>query len=95
MNQTGIQSTTQRNGIRYDNGEILELLDLKYESRLVYSGQLSGEQLFNNDRTKINWMMGYSHTNKNQPDNRRLEPTCGVGVDASGAFVEHDDVRVA
>lgn len=72
LNQTGIQSTTQRNGIRYDNGEILELLDLKYESRLVYSGQLSGEQMFNNDRTKINWMLGYSHTNKNQPDNRRL-----------------------
>jgi hypothetical protein len=72
LNQTGIQSTTQRNGIRYDNGEILELLDLKYESRLVYSGQLSGEQMFNNDRTKVNWMLGYSHTNKNQPDNRRL-----------------------
>ncbi|MBK6282196.1 MAG: TonB-dependent receptor [Draconibacterium sp.] len=72
LNQTGIQSTTQRNGIRYDNGETLELLDLKYESRLVYSGQLSGEQLFNGDCSKINWMMGYSHTNKNQPDNRRL-----------------------
>lgn len=72
LNQTGTQSTTQRNGIRYDNGETLELLDLKYESRLVYSGQLSGEQLFNNDRTKINWMLGNSHTNKNQPDNRRL-----------------------
>jgi hypothetical protein len=39
---------------------------------LVYSGQLSGEQLFNSGRTKINWMAGYSHTNKNQPDNRRL-----------------------
>ena len=72
LNQSGLQTTTQRNGIRYDNGETLEMYDLKYESRLVYSGQLSGEQLFNSGRTKINWMAGYSHTNKNQPDNRRL-----------------------
>jgi outer membrane receptor protein involved in Fe transport len=72
LNQSGIQTTTQRNGIRYDNGETLELFDLKYESRFVYSGQLSGEQLFKNGRTKINWMAGYSHTNKEQPDNRRL-----------------------
>lgn len=72
LNQSGIQSITQRNGIRYDNGETLEMFDLKYESRLVYSGQLSGEQIFNKERSKLAWMLGYSLTNKKQPDNRRL-----------------------
>ena len=72
LNQSGIQSITQRNGIRYDNGETLEMFDLKYESRLVYSGQLSGEQIFNKERSKLSWMLGYSLTNKKQPDNRRL-----------------------
>ncbi len=72
LNQSGIQSNSQRNGIRTDNGEILEMFDLKYESRLVYSGQLSGEQTFNKERSKLAWMLGYSLTNKKQPDNRRL-----------------------
>jgi outer membrane receptor protein involved in Fe transport len=48
------------------------MFDQRYESRLVYSGQLAGEQIFNHDRTKINWMLGYGITNRNQPDNRRL-----------------------
>ena len=72
LNQSGIQSNTQRNGIHFDNGETLEMFDLKYESRLVYSGQLSGEQIFNKERSKLSWMLGYSLTNKKQPDNRRL-----------------------
>lgn len=72
LNQSGIQSNSQRNGIRKDNDEILEMYDLKYESRLVYSGQLSGEQTFNKERSKLAWMLGYSLTNKKQPDNRRL-----------------------
>lgn len=72
LNQMGLQSTTQRDGINYYNVETLRMFDLKYESRLVYSGQLAGEQTFNKERTRINWLLGYGHTNKNQPDNRRL-----------------------
>jgi TonB-dependent receptor len=52
--------------------ENLRMFDLRYESRFVYSGQLAGEQIFNGERTKINWMLGYGNTAKNQPDNRRL-----------------------
>ena len=72
LNQMGLQSTTQRDGINYYNVETLRMFDLKYESRLVYSGQLAGEQTFNRDRTRINWLLGFGTTNKNQPDNRRL-----------------------
>lgn len=72
LNQMGSKTTTIREGENYYNVETLKMFDLKYESRLVYSGQLAGEQIFNADRTKINWMLGYGFTNKKQPDNRRL-----------------------
>lgn len=72
MNQMGNKTTSIRNGINYYNVETLRSYDLKYETRFVYSGQLAGEQKFNNDRTKINWMAGYGFTKNDQPDNRRL-----------------------
>jgi TonB-dependent receptor len=46
--------------------------DLRYQSRLIYSGQLAGEQHFNHEKTKLNWMVGYGYTKNDQPDNRRL-----------------------
>lgn len=72
MNQMGNKTTSVRNGVNYYNVETLRSYDLKYETRFVYSGQLAGEQQFNNDRTKINWMAGYGYTSNEQPDNRRL-----------------------
>jgi len=72
MSQMGNKTTSIRNGINYYNVETLRSFDLKYETRFVYSGQLAGEQKFNNDRTKINWMAGYGFTSNDQPDNRRL-----------------------
>lgn len=72
LNQMGATSTSIRDGVNYYNVETLRFNDLKFVSRLVYSGQLAGEQKFNSDRTKINWMLGYGITKNNQPDNRRL-----------------------
>jgi outer membrane receptor protein involved in Fe transport len=72
LNQMGTVSTNIRDGVNYYNVETLKLYDLKFVNRLVYSGQLAGEQKFNNDRTKINWMAGLGFTKNDQPDNRRL-----------------------
>jgi TonB-dependent receptor len=72
LNQLGVSSTSTRDGVNYYNVETLRLYDLKFVSRLVYSGQLAGEQKFNNERSKLNWMLGYGLTKNNQPDNRRL-----------------------
>ena len=71
MNQMGNKTTSTRNG-EIRGIKKIRSLDLKYETRFVYSGQLAGEQIFNNDRTKINWMAGYGFTKNDQPDNRRL-----------------------
>jgi hypothetical protein len=72
LNQMGTTSTSIRDGVNYYNVETLKFYDLKFVSRFVYSGQLAGEQKFNNDRTELNWMLGYGATKTNQPDNRRL-----------------------
>ncbi|MDP3432964.1 MAG: TonB-dependent receptor [Bacteroidota bacterium] len=72
LNQMGNKTTSVRDGINYYNFETLRYFDLKFESRLVYSGQLAGEQHFNHNRTKLNWMAGYGLTKNKQPDNRRL-----------------------
>lgn len=85
MNLMGTMVTTQRDGINYFNAETLRMFDLRYESRLVYSGQLAGEQMFNKDRTKVNWMLGYGFTNRNQPDNRRIT-LVEITDESSGKF---------
>lgn len=72
FNQMGSKTTSIRNGINYYNVETLRMTDLRYDSRTVYSSQLAGEQNFNRNRTRLNWMLGYGITKKNQPDNRRL-----------------------
>ncbi len=72
FNQMGVSSTTIRDGVNYYNVETLRLYDLKFISRMVYSGQLAGQQKFNSDRTKLNWMLGYGITKNDQPDNRRI-----------------------
>jgi TonB-dependent receptor len=72
LNQSGEKYTNSRAGI--DNGSSTRLLqkELFYQSRLTYSGQLSGTHNFNNDLTKIDWTFGYSIANRDQPDTRRI-----------------------
>jgi len=72
LNQTGTNSTSIRNGTNYYDGKTQRIYDLKFVSRMVYSGQLAGEQKFNQERTNIKWMLGYGLTKNKQPDNRRL-----------------------
>lgn len=72
LNQMGNKTTIKRDGVNYYNVDTIRSYDLRYQSRLIYSGQLAGEQHFNQDRTKLNWMVGYGYTNNAQPDNRRL-----------------------
>lgn len=72
LNQMGNKTANLRNGVNYYNVDTIRAYDLRYESRFIYSGQLAGEQHFNHDKTKLNWMLGYGYTKNSQPDNRRL-----------------------
>lgn len=72
LNQNGTKNTSQRDGVNYYNVETLRMFDHWYESRIIYSGQLAGKQSLNHDKTHFDWMLGYSYTSNDQPDNKRL-----------------------
>ena len=72
FNQTGQTRTVLRNGIEYYSNQILRSSEYRYLSRSTYSGQLGGMHSFKNDSAKLNWTLGYSIANRNEPDIRRL-----------------------
>jgi outer membrane receptor for ferrienterochelin and colicin len=73
LNQSGTSRYTTRHGREwYNNGRYIISDELRYLSRLVYTGQLAGEHFIKNDDTKIDWVLGYAASNKKEPDTRRF-----------------------
>lgn len=72
INQIGFSRTTLRDGKDFYGGITLRSYELKYRSRFTYSGQLGGSHSFNEEKTKIDWTMGYSFANRKEPDLKRL-----------------------
>jgi hypothetical protein len=72
LNQIGQSRSTERTGREwYNNGRYIKSNELKYLNRTIYSGQVAGEHAFNEGKTKIDWVAGYSYSNKNEPDTKR------------------------
>ncbi|MFM7428812.1 MAG: carboxypeptidase-like regulatory domain-containing protein, partial [Flammeovirgaceae bacterium] len=78
FNQQGSSQVTARTG----QEDILNLqvnnLGLNYTERSIYSGQLSGKHSFS-DRINFNWVYGFSNTDANQPDYRRIRSQRSIG----------------
>ena len=55
----------------YNNGRFVSAGETKYANRLIYSGQLGGEKLFNEGKTIIDFTAGYSLSQRDEPDLRR------------------------
>ncbi len=55
----------------YNNGRFVKSGETQYSNRLIYSGQLAGEKLFNEGKTVIDLTVGYSLSEKDEPDIRR------------------------
>ncbi len=70
VNQLGRNRHTKRDGYQYISGLYeQEKQEYVYSSRMAYSGQLAGIH----DLTAVdnlNWTIGYSYANRNQPDRR-------------------------
>ncbi|MDR2824164.1 MAG: outer membrane beta-barrel protein, partial [Prevotellaceae bacterium] len=74
FNQLGKDRYTQRTGFMYISGEyVQQLQEYLYSSRSAYSGQLAGNHTLS--KNKVDWTLGFSYSNKNQPDRRRIERT--------------------
>jgi len=77
FNNVGMSKTVLKEGADFYYGANERSYELSYESRTTYSGQLAGTHTFNNDKTKFEWVAGYSYANKNQPDIRKVKSTLG------------------
>jgi outer membrane receptor for ferrienterochelin and colicin len=55
----------------YNNGRSVRSGEIKYTNRLIYSGQLGLEQMFNEGKTVIDFTAGYALSSRNEPDIRR------------------------
>jgi len=77
FNNYGMSKTVLKEGADFYYGANERSYELSYESRTTYSGQLAGTHSFNNDKTKLDWVTGYSYANKNQPDIRKVKSTLG------------------
>ena len=73
FNQISDKSTILRSGRDFYGGSYKRATELGFQSRTIYSGQLTGHFNFNNSNINLNWTLGYGYTNKMQPDTRRVE----------------------
>ncbi len=70
--QLANNKTLLRDGYTYYGGQYIKGHSMLFESRSIYTGQLGGFNSFNNENSKINWTLAYSHTNKNVPDSKMV-----------------------
>ncbi len=85
LNQAGKTRTTLREGIDYyRTGNLVKSYELGYRSRTTYSGQISGTHKTENEKTSIDWTLGYSFATKLEPDIRRIYTYSTMLIDENG-----------
>jgi hypothetical protein len=75
FNNIGYTKTTIRQGTEYYSNSKVESYEYAFMNRKTYMGQLSGTHSFNENKTKIDWTIGYSRATRNEPDLKRLKLT--------------------
>lgn len=73
FNQYSDKQTILRSGKDNYGGIDKMGTELSFQSRAIYSGQLGGNFNFRQGNSIVDWTLGYSYTDKIQPDIRRLE----------------------
>jgi hypothetical protein len=73
FNQSGYKRTTIREGNEwYNDGRLIHSEEMRYLSRSIYTGQLAGDHSLNESgTTKLDWIVGYSYSAKDEPDTKR------------------------
>jgi hypothetical protein len=73
LNQLGKFKTSFREGQEYYNLTTIREQENQFQSRFITSNQLGGEFIKNN--TKLDWVVGYSLSNRNEPALSRIRST--------------------
>ncbi len=75
FNIIGKNQSIIRDGFNGYEGRTIRSFDNQFMSRITYSGQLSGEHKFGDDRSKLDWNTSFAFANRNEPDIKRLRTT--------------------
>ncbi|MDR0419898.1 MAG: TonB-dependent receptor [Prevotellaceae bacterium] len=79
LNVLGNNRLTERTGVKdMSSMYYREQTEMRYSSRLTYSGQFSGNHNLSANQT-LTWDIGYSYANKNEPDRRIVSNQAGIG----------------
>jgi TonB-dependent receptor len=78
FNQLSNKETTYRQGYSNDNGREVQNYAFRYESKSIYSGQLSGTHDVSN-ATTIKWTGAFGWTHRDEPDFRRFVTSRDIG----------------
>lgn len=75
FNHVGYTKTTLRRGTEFYSNSKIKSYEYGFMSRNTYMGQLSGTHSFHENKTKIEWIIGYSKAVRDEPDLKRLKLT--------------------
>lgn len=80
FNLMGRNRYTEREGFSFVSGNYYEKqTETYYSSRLSYTGQLAGNHNWGDgNRNVLDWSLGYSYANKNEPDRRIVLNRAGI-----------------
>ncbi len=73
FNHIGNTKTSFRRGTEYYSNTQIKSYEYGFMSRNTYLGQLNGTHSFNENKTKIDWIAGYSRATRDEPDLKRLK----------------------
>lgn len=92
INQQGRNRFTERSGDQFNSGYYQEKQEFLYSSRLTYSGQLSANHNFD-EMGKLDWNLGYSLSNKNQPDRRTISRDRNINNPTEPLEIDFNDTK--
>ena len=74
-NHIGKKTTITRDILDFyhEAGAKYKSTEMSFMSRNTYSGQLGGKHKFSDGTAKLNWTLGYSYADKDEPDIRRTQ----------------------
>lgn len=79
FNQVGQNQTTVRTGQNMEAGFEDRDFAFRYTQRTLYSGQLQGSHDLMEDRTHLDWTLGYGLALSKEPDYRRVRTVRNIG----------------
>ncbi len=92
LNLDGKNRLTDRSGYQYNSGFYQEQQEFLYNSRLTYSGQLSGNHNLS-ENSKFNWNLGYSLSKMNQPDRRDISRDRNINDTTAPLALDFNDSK--